>query len=161
MRGVYRFFAGLIALEVLIQAAAVAYGIFRLGKWVDDGATLDKATFESDSTSFQGLGGLMLHGMNGMMIIPVIGLIFFIVSFFAKVERGILLAGLTLVAIVVQVFLGLFAHSAPILGILHAPNAFVIFGLAVTAMLKARHKVPVPPVPPGPTAAEGATTTSV
>jgi len=158
MRGVYRFFAGLIALEVLIQAAAVAYGIFGLGKWVDDGATLDKATFESDSTSFQGLGGLMLHGMNGMMIIPVIGLIFFIISFFAKVERGILLAGLTLLAIVVQVFLGLFAHSAPLLGILHAPNAFVIFGLAVTAMLKARHREEAPVAT---TTAPDASTTSV
>ena len=144
MRGVYRFFAGLIALEVLVQAAAIAYGVFGLAKWVDDGATLDKAKFESDTTSFQGLGGLMVHGMNGMMIIPIIGLLFLIVSFFAKVERGILLAALTFLAIIVQVVLGLSAHSVPALGILHGPNAIIIFGLAVTAMLKARHREEAP-----------------
>ena len=65
MRMVYRVLAGLIAFEVLVQAAAIAYAIFGFGKWIDDGATVDKNTFDSNSTSFHGLGGFILHGING------------------------------------------------------------------------------------------------
>lgn len=151
MRMVYRVLAGLIAFEVLVQAAAIAYAIFGFGKWVDDGATVDKNTFDSNSTSFHGLGGFILHGINGEMVIPLLALLLLISSFFAKVPRGILFAGLILLDIVVQVFLGITAHAVPALGILHAPNAFVIFGLAVTAMMKARHVAPEAPTTTAPT----------
>lgn len=133
MKSVYRVFAYLIALEVMVQAAALAYGVFGLSKWVEDGATVNKATMESDSTSFTGLGGLMAHGMNGMMIIPALALLFLIVSFFAKVPGGVKWAAFTLLAVVVQVTLGLTAHSVPQLGFLHGINALVLFGVAVTA----------------------------
>jgi heme A synthase len=141
MRSVYRVLAFVIAAEVMIQAAAVAYGVFGITKWVDDGATLNKATMEDDSTSFSGLGGLMLHGMNGMMIIPLIALIFLIVSFFAKVPGGVKWAAFVLLAVVVQVALGLFSHEIPQLGALHGINALVLFGLAVTAGMRARREV--------------------
>jgi hypothetical protein len=142
MRGVYRFFAGLIALEVLVQAAAIAYAVFGLGYWIDQGKghSLDKAALDNNqSLGFHGEGGFALHGMNGMMIIPIIALLFLIVSFFAKVPGGVKWAALTFLFVVIQVMLGLFAHSVPALGILHGPNAIIVFGLAVTAFMKARH----------------------
>jgi hypothetical protein len=150
MRGVYRFLAALIAVEVLVQAAAVAYGVFGIGKYVDDGHDLTKSMFEEDSnTSFTGLGGLILHGMNGMMIIPLIALIFLIVSFFAKVPKGVLWALLTFVLVIVQVALGLFAHSVPALGILHGPNALLLFGVALMAFMRSKAVVVVQqPTPP-------------
>jgi hypothetical protein len=40
--------------------------------------------------------------------------------------------------IIVQVALGIFAHSAPALGILHGPNALVLFGAAVMAFMRSR-----------------------
>src|SRR5215203_1197985 len=132
MRNVYRVLAGLIAFEVLVQAAAVVYGVFGLAKYVDDGNTLTSSMFDEGSdTSFTGLGGLMLHGMNGMMIIPLLGLLFLIVSFFAKVPKGVMWAGITFGLIIIQVALGLYAHDYPVLGILHGPNALVLFGAAV------------------------------
>jgi hypothetical protein len=153
MRAVYRFFAGLVAFEVLVQAASVAYGFFGVGKYIDDGHTVNKAMIEDSNTSFTGLGGLALHGMNGMMIIPLIGLLFLIVSFFAKVPKGVMWAGITLLLIIVQVALGIFAHSVPALGILHGPNALLLFGVAVMALMRSRE---TPAVAPGPVAGQPA-----
>ena len=137
MKSVYRVLAFLIAAEVVIQAAAVAYGFFGIGKYVEDGATINKAAIESDTTSFTGVGGLALHGINGMMIVPILALVFLIVSFFAKVPDGIKWAGFVLLAVIVQVALGLFGHSVPALGALHGINALLLFGLAVSAGMRA------------------------
>jgi hypothetical protein len=153
MRTVYRVFAGLIAAEVVIQAAAVAYGVFGLGKYIDDGHTINKATVEDSSTSFTGLGGLALHGINGSMIIPLLGLLFVIVSLFAKVPKGVMWALITFGLIIVQVALGIFAHAVPALGILHGPNALVLFGVAIMAFMRAR---PVPASATAPTAGQPA-----
>jgi hypothetical protein len=133
MRSVYRVFAYVIALEVVIQAAAISFGFFGLVKWVDDGATLNKATMENEDTTFNGLAGLVIHGMNGMMVIPLLALVFLVVSFFAKIPGGVTWAALVFLAVVVQVALGLFAHALVGLGILHGANALVLFGLAVMA----------------------------
>ncbi len=46
MKSVYRVLAFLIALEVMVQAAVMVWGIAGLGIWVDDGGVLDKQTFE-------------------------------------------------------------------------------------------------------------------
>ena len=137
MRTVYRVLAYLIALEVMIQAAAVAYGVFGITKWVGDGAVLDKAAMEDESTSFTGLGGLILHGMNGMYLIPLLALLLLIAACFARVPGGVRWAGLLFLAVLAQVLLGLFAHGLPALGILHGLNALVIFGLAVMAGIRA------------------------
>ena len=139
MRAVYRFFAGLIAVEVVIQAAAVVYGVFGLAKYVDDGHTVTKSMFdEGADTHFTGIGGLALHGMNGTMLIPLIGLLFLIVSFFAKVPKGVMWAAITFGLIIVQVALGIFAHSVPALGILHGPNALLLFGVAIMAFMRSK-----------------------
>jgi hypothetical protein len=141
MRAVYRFFAGLIAFEVLVQAASVAYGFFGIGKYIEDGHTVNKSMIDDSNVSFTGLGGLALHGINGMMLIPLIGLLFLIVSFFAKVPKGVMWALITFGLIIVQVALGLFAHSVPALGILHGPNAIVLFGAAVMAAMQSKKPV--------------------
>jgi hypothetical protein len=140
---VYRVLAFLIALEVAIQAAVMVYAVAGLIKWVDGGGTLDKAALESDDLSFPGLGGIIAHGMNGMMVIPALAVILLIVSFFAKVPGGVLWAGLVLLAVVVQVLLGLFGHEVIGMGALHGVNALILFGVAVMAGIKAgRTKTP-------------------
>ena len=53
------------------------------------------------------------------MVVPVIALLFLISSFFAKVPGGIKWALFVFLATVVQVALGLFAHSIAGLGWLH------------------------------------------
>ena len=133
MRTAYRLLAYILAVEVMVQAAAIAFAVFGLTKWVDDGGTLDKAAMESDDTTFTGAVGFMIHGINGTTLIPLFALLLLIVSFFAKVPGGVGLAGFVLVAVVAQVLLGIFAHSVPALGALHGIVALLILGASAAA----------------------------
>ena len=138
MRSAYRVLAFLVAGLVVVQAFAIAYAVAGLGKWVNDGNTFDKAAFESDDTSFDGILGFMIHGMNGMMLIPLIALILLIVSFFAKIPGGVGRAAIVFGLVVLQVALGLFGHEIPILGGLHGLNALLLFGAAIMAGIRAK-----------------------
>ena len=134
MRNVYRVLAFLLAIEVVVQAMAVAYAIAGLGHWVEeDGGVLNKQVLDSDSADFPGVGGFATHGINGMMIIPLIVLLLLIVSFFAKVPGGVQKAAILFGLVVLQVFLGIFSHSIPFVIVLHVLNAFAILGTALAA----------------------------
>ena len=133
MRSTYRVLAYLVAAEVVIQAAAIAYALFGLGKWIEDGGTLNKAVMEDESSSFTGVTGFMIHGINGQMVIPLLALVLLVVSFFAKVPGGPRWAGAILALVVVQVLLGTFGHATLPLGALHGINALILFSVAVMA----------------------------
>ena len=137
MKSVYRVLAYLVALEVVIQAAAIAFALAGLGKWISEGGVLDAAAMESESIDFTGVVGFMIHGINGQMIVPLIALLLLISSFFAKIPGGVLWAGLVLLTVVVQVLLGIFGHGTPVLGMVHGAVAFVLFTFAVIAARKA------------------------
>ena len=149
MRSAYRVLAFLVAGLVVVQAAAIAYAVFGLGKWVEEGGTLDKAAMESEDTTFDGVLGFMIHGMNGMMLIPLVALLLLIVSFFAKVSRGVAQAGIILLLVVVQVALGIFARELPGLGALHGLNALLLFGAAVMTGVRAKRPAAVETSPYG------------
>lgn len=125
MRGAYKGIAHLIALGVLLQAAFVAAAWFQVINEVDGGTVIN--------ADYEGNAGHALHGMVGMMVMPLLGLIFFILSFFAKLPGGVKWAGLTFLAIVVQVVLAFVSFGVPVIGALHGINAFVVFGLALYA----------------------------
>ena len=130
MRSAYKYLAYAIDALILLQAAAMAWAVFGLSKWIEDGNSLTKAKMEGDTFSFTEERGFMIHGMNGMMLIPLIGLILLIVSFFAKVPEGPKFAGMLFGGIVIQVALGLFAHGLPALGFIHGFWALLLFWLA-------------------------------
>ena len=155
MRATYRVLACLLALEVVVQAAAIAWAVFGLTAWIEGGGVLDKAGMESESVTFDGVAGFMVHGMNGTLIVPVIALLFLVVSFFARFPGAVAWAGAAFAAVVVQVALGIFAHSAPVLGMLHGVLALV---LLVVALIAARRSSAVPAAPG---AHRGAETASV
>jgi heme A synthase len=75
-----------------------------------------------------------------MYAIPVLGLIFLIVSFAAAkaVPRGRTWAAIVFVAILVQVALAFLAFGLPAIGALHGLNALILFGTAVRAALLTR-----------------------
>jgi hypothetical protein len=148
MRTAYKVFAWLVALGVVVQAASMVYAVAGLGNWVEkEGGVFDKAAgeamFEGDVT-FAGVTGFMIHGMNGMMIIPALALILLIVSFFAKVPGGIAWALYVVVAVAVQIALGLFGHEDAIWGMLHGVNAMILFSLAVMAGVRVQRVQGVP-----------------
>ena len=139
MRSVYRVIAYLIAIEVAVQAAMMAFAVAGLALWVDGGGVFDKAAFDNpEDLDFAGLIGIPIHGLNGMFVIPALALILLIVSFFARVPKGVLWAGLVLLAVVVQVMLGLLGHEEAIFGLLHGANALILFWLALTAGRRVR-----------------------
>lgn len=132
MRNVYRVLAYLLAVEVVVQAMAIAYAIAGLGKWVaDDGGVLNKQVIDSDSPDFPGVGGFATHGINGTMIIPIVVILLLVVSFFAKVPGGVRRAAILFGLVALQVFLGIFSHSIPFVIVLHVLNAFGILGMAL------------------------------
>jgi hypothetical protein len=130
MKKAYRILARLIAVLVVLQAAAIAYGAFAIDKVVekakDHGNTISDAT-----TKLNGGAGYGLHALIGTLIIPLAAIILFVVAFMAHVPDGVKWAGFILLDVVVQVALGLAAHGAAALGWFHGPNALVLFSLAI------------------------------
>ena len=134
MRSTYKYLAYAICALVVAQAAFIVYANAGLFHWVsEEGGTLDKAFIDDESSTFPGLGGFILHGMSGTMLIPLVALAVLVVSFFTKV-KGAAVHGAAIVALVViQVTLGMTAHSVPALGPLHGINAFILLGTAFHA----------------------------
>ena len=138
MRTVYKVLAYLIAVEVVVQAMAMVYAIAGLGKWVDGGGVFDKAVMESEERPFPEVAGLIVHGINGMMVIPGIALLLLVFSFFTKVRGAARWAGLVFLLVVVQVNLGFLGHDVPAVGALHGLNALLLFSTAVYAGRRVR-----------------------
>jgi len=139
MKQVYRILAFLIAAGVAIQAASIAYGMFGLIKWIEEGGTLDQST--ELTPALGGYTGFSWHATGGIFVISVISLLFLISSFFAKVPGGIRWALIVLGVTVLQVALGLFSHSVAGLGWLHGINALVLFGTAMMAGMRVSRAV--------------------
>jgi hypothetical protein len=140
MRAIYRVLAFVVAAEVAIQAALVVWGEAGLGSYVDRVGVIEKTTFdtafETGNAPFPEFLGFLLHGMNGMMVIPIIALLLVISSFFAKVPRGIVFALAVLGLVVIQASLGLGGHSIAFLGALHGINALLLFSTAMWTGLR-------------------------
>ncbi|MDX6196981.1 MAG: hypothetical protein QOJ79_132 [Actinomycetota bacterium] len=131
MRSVYRVLVALLAAEVLVQGMAITFAIARLFYWIDqDGGVANKALFDNDNAHYPGATAFMIHGMNGLLLMPIIALLLLIVSFFAKVAGGTKRAGILVGLVVLQAALGLFAHAVPALVMLHVLNAFALFSYA-------------------------------
>ncbi|MCW2601182.1 MAG: hypothetical protein JWM02_3011 [Frankiales bacterium] len=134
MKTTYRVLAYALAVEVVIQAITISYAMAALSRWVeDDGGVLNKQLLDSDSAKYGGATGFALHGINGMMIIPLIALALVVVSFFAKIPDGTRRAAVLFGMVVVQAVLGVSLHGVPLLAPLHALLAFGILGMAYTA----------------------------
>jgi hypothetical protein len=149
MQTVYRIFAYVVAGLVMVQAMVMVFAIDGLGKWVDGGGVLDKAVAASDQPlPFPEAVGFSIHGVNGMLIIPLVAVLLVVASFFAKVPGAAKWAGLVLLLVVVQIALGLGGHAIPAVGALHGLNALLLFSAAVYAARRAR-TVPMRPAAGG------------
>lgn len=130
MRSAYKYLAYAIDALILVQAAAIAWAVFGLSKWIEDGNSLTKAKMDGNTFSFTEERGFMIHGINGQMLIPLVGLVLLIISFFAKVPEGPKWAGMLFGGIVLQVVLGFVSHAVPALGFIHGFWALLLFWLA-------------------------------
>jgi hypothetical protein len=136
MKNVYRALAYVIAALVVVQAGAIAYGVFGLFSWVESGGTLDQAALQAEDSDVGGGLGFLLHITIGYFVIPAVALLLLILSFFAKVPGGIRWALFLFLTVVVQTLLAGFAHALAGVGWLHGMVALVLFGMAVTAGIR-------------------------
>jgi hypothetical protein len=133
MRTAYKVLAYLVAAEVAVQAMVMVWAIAGLGKWVDGGGVFDKAVIESQGTPFPEVAGILVHGINGLFVVPALALLLLIVSFFTKVRGAIKWAVIVFVLVVVQGQLGELGHDFPLAGAVHGLNAMALFGVALYA----------------------------
>lgn len=134
MLKVYKGLANLISLGVVIQATVIALAWFLIIGDLDEGTTL---TEDWDYNI-----GHIVHAIVGLFVMPVLGLVMFIISFFTKFPGAVKWAGLIFLALVVQVVLAIVAFGAGAIGALHGLNAMVILALSLVAA----RRVPVEPV---------------
>jgi heme A synthase len=132
----YRVVSGVIALGVLVQAAAIAFGWFNAIHDIDNGLIIDK--------NYDGNAGHMLHGIVGMYVMPLLGLILLVVSFFAarSVPGARKWAGIVFGLIVLQVVLAFVSFGVPLVGALHGINALAVLGTAARASALTRDTRP-------------------
>ncbi|GAA2638289.1 hypothetical protein [Paractinoplanes durhamensis] len=129
MRAVYRILAMLIAVGVVVQTCAIAYALFDILHKTDDGQVFTK---DSDNA------GIALHAVVGEMVVPLLCLLLLIVSFFAGIPGGVKWAAITFGVLVLQIVLAYASFPVPVLGVLHAINAFALAAVASLAMRQAR-----------------------
>jgi hypothetical protein len=146
MRTAYKVLAYLVAAEVAIQAMVMVWAIAGLGKWVDSGGVFDKSviegSFETGAMPFPEVLGVLVHGINGIFVIPGLALLLLIVSFFTKRRGAIKWALIVFGLVVVQTQLGFLGHDFPIGGALHGLNALALFGVALYAGRRLRVAAP-------------------
>lgn len=153
MKRLYAVLAFVVCGLVAVQAAVAVWGESGMLLWVSrDGGVIDQATMEaSGPPPFPEALGFMIHGMNGMMVIPLVALALLIIAFLAKLPRGVPWAVAVLLLVALQVALGIAGHSISIAGFAHGLNALVLFTAALLAGLGALRatRVTEPAVPVG------------
>ena len=143
MKTVYRVLAFAIAAMVAIQAGAIGYAVFAQLHWIENGGTLDEASFESAP----GFGAYIFHALNGATVL-LLALALLILSFFAKIPQGVRWAVIVLACTIVQIALGTLSRLVSQIGAVHGAVALVLFGVAVMAAMRARKPAVVEePVP--------------
>ena len=118
MKSAYRVIARLVAVGVILQAMFIALGTFLPWKDVDDGLIVN--------VDYEGNWAQGMHGLFGMMVIPLLAIVLLIVSFFAHIRGGVKWAGIVLGLVVLQVVLAFTSFGIPAVGALHGLNAFAV-----------------------------------
>jgi len=135
----YRFLAIMIAVLVVVQAGAISWAFFGMTDWInDEGGVVNKELLECTDCDqeFTAEWGFAIHMFfNGLVLIPLTSLILLIVSFFAKVPKGVLLAAVIFGLVILQVFVlpALSREVGSGFGALHGVNALVLMGIAIMA----------------------------
>jgi len=121
MRAVYRIWATLLFILVIVQVGLAGYGAFYAANKLDDeGSTIDEDVF---------MDGFGLHVGLGYLVI-LAGLVFLVIGVVAGIGRWRLgRHGVLFGLLILQVVLAWIGFSEPAIGVLHPVNALLIFGL--------------------------------
>jgi hypothetical protein len=150
----YRILAITIAVLVVVQAGAIAWGFFGVTNFINDGGVIDEEFLDckEDCESIGSADAAFAIHMffNGLILIPLCSLVLLIVSFFAKVPKGITLAATIFVLVVLQVLVlpALSREVGSGFGALHGINALVLMGIAIMAAQRAATAMRAPGTAP-------------
>lgn len=133
MRTAYKVLAYAIAIEVAVQATVMVWAVAGLGTWIMNGGVADASLMESEAVPFPEVAGFMIHGINGMIVLPAIALALLLLSFFTRQRRAIVAAVVVFGLVALQIALGLGGHAVPAVGGLHGLNALILFTAALYA----------------------------
>ena len=126
MRTTYRVLAYLVALGVVAQAMFIAWGTFIVHHTANTGGVVGAGDLDPEHATAFGL-----HAFNSI-IVTVLSLVLFIISFFAKtVHHRIRWALALFLTVVVQGELGYASYDLPAIGLLHGLGALAVFTLAL------------------------------
>ncbi|UNK69573.1 hypothetical protein [Microbacterium sp. H1-D42] len=125
----YRVLAYIICALVAVQAAAHAWASAGLSAYIFAGGAIDL----SAPPAIPEFLGIMVHGMNGMYVIPLVAIALLVVAFLAKTPKAVPLAVTVVVLVALQITLGMLSHSVTFLALLHGLNALLLFGTALVA----------------------------
>lgn len=145
----YRFLAAMIAVLVVVQAGAIAWAFFGMTQWInDEGGVVNKELLDCTDCDqeFTAEWGFAIHMFfNGLVLIPLTSLILLIVSFFAKVPKGVTLAAVIFGLVLLQVFVlpALSREVGSGFGALHGVNALILMGVAIMASQRAAAAIAV------------------
>ena len=132
MRTVYRWWAAIVFLAVVVQVGFAGYGAFYVAHKVDKGV-VNESKFEDGFGLHAGFGYLVVLG----------GLILLLLALAARVGKRRTLQSLGLFALlIIQVLLAWIGFGVPAVGFFHPINALAIFAftgyLASTEMRMAK-----------------------
>src|SRR5688572_21676673 len=96
MRAAYLWLARLIALLVVVQAMTIVFAVAGLFNWItEEGGSVDAsvvAAWDQTPPTFTGAIGHFIHWFAGERVFPALALLLLIISFFAKVSQGVVIA---------------------------------------------------------------------
>ena len=140
MRAVYKYWASIVYLAVVLQIGFAGYGAFFVAKEVE-GATIDEDKF---------MDGWGLHAGFGYLVV-LLGLVLLILAFAGRLGgRMIKYTGLLFGLLILQVLLAWFGFEVPLIGVFHPLNAVALAGLSgwlAWVMWKGDRAAPVEPAP--------------
>ena len=121
MRAIYRIWATLLFILVIVQVGLSGYGAFyAANKLEDEGSTIDEDVF------FDGFGA---HALFGYLVL-LAGLIFLVIGVATGIGKWRLgRHGVLFALLILQVLLAWIGFGVPAIGFLHPVNALVIFAL--------------------------------
>ena len=139
MRSLYRWWATIVFVAVIVQVGFAGYGAFFVANEVD-GGVVNESKFEDGFGPHAGFGYLVVLG----------GLILLLISLAARVGKRRILQTLGLAGLfILQVILAWVGFGIPAIGALHPINALAIFaflGYLVSTEWNTRGDTGAPPV---------------
>jgi Family of unknown function (DUF6220) len=120
MATVYRWWAAILTLAVVVQIGFAGYGAFNAAEKVEDNDSISKKAFEDGWDPHTGFGYIVFLG----------GVLLFLIALVSRPgRRGVLWALAVPLLLILQIVLAWIGESVGQLGFLHPINAFIVLGV--------------------------------